>query len=412
MLIKANEARRGTPSLEASLMTSELFVEQIGNFRKVEIGNKAIFTDNEKIEFRTSIQPLFHKNFDLVSQSFMQSIREGYHIYILSDSKKQTDRIAGIFNDRGDEINFTSVLKTLHEGFVDHDLKLCCYTDHQIFDRYHKYSLRSDSARAGKVVMTLKELNQLNQGDYVVHGTDLYEERKAGYIPFRSVLFPTIDHFVFISEDGKKYLTRKYLQWVHNQHLFRLGVPDQGINPQGKPGVLHLVSCSYMVPVKRIPLLIEALMLIDMPVKWTHIGSGSQWEEVDRLVKKLPQNVEAELMGALKNSEVIEYYRQTPIDIFMNVSESEGVPVSIMEALSFGIPVIATNAGGTGEIVDEAVGTLLPVAITADELAPAIIQLQQRLQESHLRQNARNRWKERCNAEQQYTSFAAFLRSL
>jgi len=244
------------------------------------------------------------------------------------------------------------------------------------------------------------------------HGTDLYEERKAGYIPFRSVLFPTIDHFVFISEDGKKYLTRKYLQWVHNQHLFRLGVPDQGINPQGKPGVLHLVSCSYMVPVKRIPLLIEALMLIDMPVKWTHIGSGSQWEEVDRLVKKLPQNVEAELMGALKNSEVIEYYRQTPIDIFMNVSESEGVPVSIMEALSFGIPVIATNAGGTGEIVDEAVGTLLPVAITADELAPAIIQLQQRLQESHLRQNARNRWKERCNAEQQYTSFAAFLRSL
>lgn len=244
------------------------------------------------------------------------------------------------------------------------------------------------------------------------HGTDLYEERKAGYIPFRSVLFPTIDHFVFISEDGKKYLTRKYLQWVHNQHLFRLGVPDQGINPQGKPGVLHLVSCSYMVPVKRIPLLIEALMLIDMPVKWTHIGSGSQWEEVDRLVKKLPQNVETELMGALKNSEVIEYYRQTPIDIFMNVSESEGVPVSIMEALSFGIPVIATNAGGTGEIVDEAVGTLLPVAITADELAPAIIQLQQRLQESHLRQNARNRWKERCNAEQQYTSFAAFLRSL
>ncbi len=244
------------------------------------------------------------------------------------------------------------------------------------------------------------------------HGTDLYEERKAGYIPFRSVLFPTIDHFVFISEDGKKYLTRKYLQWVHNQHLFRLGVPDQGINPQGKPCVLHLVSCSYMVPVKRIPLLIEALMLIDMPVKWTHIGSGSQWEEVDRLVKKLPQNVEAELMGALKNSEVIEYYRQTPIDIFMNVSESEGVPVSIMEALSFGIPVIATNAGGTGEIVDEAVGTLLPVAITADELAPAIIQLQQRLQESHLRQNARNRWKERCNAEQQYTSFAAFLRSL
>jgi glycosyltransferase involved in cell wall biosynthesis len=244
------------------------------------------------------------------------------------------------------------------------------------------------------------------------HGTDLYEERKSGYIPFRSVFFPAIDHFIFISEDGKRYLTRKYLQWVHNQHLFRLGVPDRGLNPQGKPGVLHLVSCSYMVPVKRIPLLIEALMLIDIPVKWTHIGNGSQWEEVDRLVNKLPQNVEAELTGALKNSEVIDYYRQTPIDIFLNVSESEGVPVSIMEALSFGIPVIATNAGGTGEIVDEAVGTLLPVDVTADELASAIIQVQQRLKESHLRQNARTRWEERCNAEQQYTSFATFLSSL
>jgi transcription-repair coupling factor (mfd) len=169
MLIKANEAKQGTPNLEASLMTSEVFVEQVINFRKVEIGSKATFTDNEKIDFSTSIQPLFHKNFDLVSQSFIQSLKEGYRIYILSDSKKQTDRIAGIFHDRGDEINFTPVLKTLHEGFVDHDLKLCCYTDHQIFDRYHKYSLRSDSARAGKVVMTLKELNQLNQGDYVVH---------------------------------------------------------------------------------------------------------------------------------------------------------------------------------------------------------------------------------------------------
>ena len=169
MLIKANDAKQGIPNLEASLMTSEVFVEQVINFRKVEIGSKATFTDNEKIEFSTSIQPLFHKNFDLVSQSFIQSIKEGYRIYILSDSKKQTDRIAGIFNDRGDEINFTPVLKTLHEGFVDHDMKLCCYTDHQIFDRYHKYSLRSDSARAGKVVMTLKELNQLNQGDYVVH---------------------------------------------------------------------------------------------------------------------------------------------------------------------------------------------------------------------------------------------------
>ena len=244
------------------------------------------------------------------------------------------------------------------------------------------------------------------------HRTDLYEEFKHGYIPFRSVLFPSIDHFVFISEDGKRYLTRKYLQWVHNQHLFRLGVPDHGLNPQGKTKVLHLVSCSYMVPVKRIPLLIAALMRLDIPVKWTHIGSGSQWEEINRLIEELPQNVEAELKGGLTNSEVINYYKQTPIDLFINVSESEGVPVSIMEALSFGIPVIATDAGGTGEIVDNAVGCLLPVTTNATDIASAINDFYRQPHREILRVNARNRWMARCNAEQNYTIFADFLHNL
>jgi colanic acid/amylovoran biosynthesis glycosyltransferase len=244
------------------------------------------------------------------------------------------------------------------------------------------------------------------------HRTDLYEEFKHGYIPFRSVLFPSIDHFVFISEDGKRYLTRKYLQWVHNQHLFRLGVPDQGVNPQGTTDMLHLVSCSYMVPVKRIPLLIEALMRLDIPVKWTHIGSGSQWEEINRLIKELPRNVEAKLKGGLTNSEVINYYKQTPIDLFINVSESEGVPVSIMEALSFGIPVIATDAGGTGEIVDNTVGCLLPVATNAPDIASAIKNFYMLTDKEALRQNARKRWLERCDAEQNYTAFAEFLQNL
>jgi glycosyltransferase involved in cell wall biosynthesis len=242
------------------------------------------------------------------------------------------------------------------------------------------------------------------------HRTDLYEEFKHGYIPFRSLLFPAIDHFIFISEDGRSYLTRKYLQWVHNQHLFRLGVSDKGINPQGKmTDALHLVSCSYMVPVKRIPLLIEALKQLDFPVKWTHIGSGSQWEEINRLIGGLPRNVEAELKGGLTNSEVIDYYRQTPIDLFINVSESEGVPVSIMEALSFGIPVVATDAGGTGEIVDNAVGFLLRVNTNATEIASAINDFYRQPYREILRVNARNRWMAQCNAEQNYAIFADFL---
>ena len=168
LLVKANDTKN-TPDLDNSLVSAELLNEQAIAFRKIELGNRTYFPSNSEVEFNTSVQPLFHKNFDLVSQSFSKSLANGYKLFILSDSKKKTDRIAGIFHDRGDEITFTPVLKTLHEGFIDHDLTLCCYTDHQLFDRFHKYSLRSDSARAGKVVMTLKELNQLNQGDYVVH---------------------------------------------------------------------------------------------------------------------------------------------------------------------------------------------------------------------------------------------------
>src|SRR5690554_4869413 len=94
---------------------------------------------------------------------------EGYTIYILSDSEKQQKRLFHIFEDRNDSIPFIPVNKTLHEGFTDETLKICCFTDHQIFDRFHKYSLKSDKTRSGKVALTLKEINQLQPGDYVVH---------------------------------------------------------------------------------------------------------------------------------------------------------------------------------------------------------------------------------------------------
>jgi transcription-repair coupling factor (superfamily II helicase) len=168
MLVKKNQDEN-VADLDHYLITNDYFLENINDFRKVEIGTKSYFKSTLSVDFQTAVQPLFHKNFDLVSDSLQRSIADGYSLYILSDSKKQTDRIAAIFTDRGDAIHFQPVLKTLHEGFIDHDLKICCYTDHQIFDRFHKFSLKSDKARVGKVVMALKELNQFQQGDYVVH---------------------------------------------------------------------------------------------------------------------------------------------------------------------------------------------------------------------------------------------------
>jgi len=168
-LVKANEAGHKTPNLSKTQITGDEFVEQVQRFRKMEWGEKGYFQHATTIQFNTSPQPIFHKNFDLVADNLKQKLNDGYRLYILSDSVKQTDRIAAIFSDRGDAISFQPVKNTLHEGFVDHDLSVLCYTDHQIFDRFHKFQLKTDKTRLGKVVMTLKELNQFQIGDYMVH---------------------------------------------------------------------------------------------------------------------------------------------------------------------------------------------------------------------------------------------------
>lgn len=121
------------------------------------------------LDFGCSPQGLYHKNFDMISEAFTRLTDEGYKIYILSDNPKQFERLRVIFEDRGDQIAFSEVDATLHEGFVDHKTHLCVFTDHQIFDRFHKYTLKSERARSGKLALSLKELNQLEVGDYVVH---------------------------------------------------------------------------------------------------------------------------------------------------------------------------------------------------------------------------------------------------
>ncbi len=151
------------------LLTAEDFLHKTTGFRVVEFGNKPTGAAQATITFDTTPQPLFHKNFDLVSQSLTDYIVKGYRIYILTDNPKQGERLHDIFTERGENIQFETIGKTLHEGFADGILKCCFFTDHQIFDRYHKYNLRSERARNGKVALTLKELQEFQIGDYVVH---------------------------------------------------------------------------------------------------------------------------------------------------------------------------------------------------------------------------------------------------
>ena len=143
--------------------------ELIAGATTLELNQKSSFDNYEKLPFDTLPQPTFNKNFDLLIDDLQQHINEGYKIYILADQVKQTDRLKAIFEDKESGIQFVAIDHTLHEGFIDRSAKICCYTDHQIFERYHRVSLRSENARRGKAIITLKEINQLQVGDYVVH---------------------------------------------------------------------------------------------------------------------------------------------------------------------------------------------------------------------------------------------------
>ncbi len=166
-------ADEGDRNSMTKVVDAEIFSTRMGEFRQLHFTAAAPPAKPKPgcaaIGFNCSPQALYHKNFDLISDSFSGFLRDGYKIYILSDSPKQIERLHAIFSDRGDNIEFTAVDVTLHEGFVDHETKLCVFTDHQIFDRFHKYNLKSDRARSGKLALSLKELAAIEPGDYIVH---------------------------------------------------------------------------------------------------------------------------------------------------------------------------------------------------------------------------------------------------
>ena len=169
-----------------TLLTGAQFASEAGRLRRIEFGAKPAGTPDAVLRLDVTPQPLFHKNFDLLAKTMEDYILKGYTIYILADSRKQNERLREILES--DEISskrkglvFTPVDKTLHAGFADNTMKACFFTDHQVFDRFHKYNLRSDAARSGKMALTVKELQEMEPGDYIVH-VDFGIGRFAGLV--------------------------------------------------------------------------------------------------------------------------------------------------------------------------------------------------------------------------------------
>ena len=198
--------------------------------------------------------------------------------------------------------------------------------------------------------------------------------------------------------------------------ISRLGTFDHGIKIQKRNNVFHVFSCSWLRPVKRVDMIFYALDSLPVPIEWTHYGDGQQMDTLQKLIEKKNNSLlQVNMPGAKKNTEVIEKYNNSQVDVFINVSKSEGVPVSIMEALSFGKPVIATDVGGTSEIVFDGInGYLLKEDFTLDELKTAILSIYNMSDDDYLSmcKHARLTWEERSNAETNYINFYKELSSL
>ena len=260
-----------------------------------------------------------------------------------------------------------------------------------------------------------------NRGKSVVrfHGSDLYEEAK-GFLPFRERLFPAIDMACPVSQHGADYLKNRYGALTPPVTVSRLGTKDWGINPEpitNQP--FHLVSCAHIIPLKRIDLILEALFLLyrenrlSRPLLWTHIGEGALRNQFEKSVMdaKLTEKLTICFHGEMLHDDVMVFYKEKPVDLFISTSRSEGVPVSMMEALSFGIPVMATAVGGVPELVSDDAGCLLPANPTTEEIALRLfeyMELPPSAQKAK-RKQARSVWENGWNADVNFKQFCTTL---
>lgn len=240
------------------------------------------------------------------------------------------------------------------------------------------------------------------------HGFDIHRERaKYGYLPMRSFLFAHIDRIYPCSQDGARCLAEESPRHASRLRVSYLGTRDCG-TAACRREPFHAASCSYLVPVKRLSLIAEALREADFPLLWTHIGSGPLEQELRERAQGLPPQVQAEFLGQMENAKIPEYYKENGVSVFLNVSSSEGLPVSVMEACSCGVPVIATDVGGTGEIVKDGVnGFLLPRDFSPRELLDKLRLLCSMSGEEYARlcENSRRIWEEKFSARENFRRF-------
>lgn len=244
------------------------------------------------------------------------------------------------------------------------------------------------------------------------HGFDVYEERSGGYLPYRRLIFERLDEVFCVSRDGAEHIKMLYPEYCTKINHAYLGTEDFGEQHYEKAEKVRIISCSSCIPLKRLDRIIETLSLFNeknIKIEWTHYGAGNLLNSlISKARESLTPNIHVEFKGFITNAELMECYKNNIYDLFINVSETEGVPVSIMEAMSFGIPAIATDVGGTSELVINGKnGFLLKKNFSNEELYEKIVDFTSMNYEDcmKLRTFTREFWKSRFSAKRNYTEY-------
>ncbi|EJQ45312.1 hypothetical protein IEQ_04486 [Bacillus cereus BAG6X1-2] len=328
----------------------------------------------------------------------------------------------------------TKMIKADSKGKLSHKL-YCYYFESRAMDVYDGVELQLneydfeqyDSITVysywlyitARVAVELKHKYFKERNPYTIsraHRYDLYEDAAPlKYLPERDYLLKSLDAVYPCSQDGVDALNQTYPAYKDKVNVERLGTISTNVLSNTMNDKLYIVSCSVVRKVKRIDLLIESLVKLEeknIPYLWTHIGGGPEFERIKKLAKSKLNMEQVKFTGFVKNQEVLNWYKENPATVFVNLSASEGVPVAIMEAISMGLPVIATDVGGTREIVENGKnGYLLDKDCTVKEIVESLNEFHSMGSEQYKKMcdNALGIWKERSNAKVLYSEFATKL---
>ena len=250
-----------------------------------------------------------------------------------------------------------------------------------------------------------------------IHGFDLYgEQDRLGFVPFQRQLIESVDRVFSASRAGERYLQSRYPDLADKLSVAYLGVdPPPATSIPSTDGTFRIVSCSSLVPVKRIGLLIEALDILEdrgVEFEWTHLGDGPERASLQAQAAVLGGR--ARFLGQIPPDEVRPWLTRNPVDVFCNVSSSEGLPVTLMEAASCGIPLLATDVGGNNEIVDDSVGCLIPGFSGPESVADVLADMARESEstKNQWRRRSLERWQSTFDAQSNYEAFAGSLMSI